>query len=90
MNYTQNLNYSGMTFNTNDEFYFDNERIIIIGFWKTISGDYLVDIKRPFPIINETISIDEMFSRYGNFLKTKINNTKISDIKKCCDNPLDL
>ena len=90
MNYTENLNYSGITFNTNDEFYFDDEKIVIIGFWKTISGDYLVDIKRKIPIFQETLSIDEMFSRYGNFLRAKINNAKVGDIKKSCGKSLDL
>jgi hypothetical protein len=85
MNYSENLNYSGLTFNTNDEFYFDNERIVIIGFWETNSGNYLVDLKRKFPIIQETISMDELFLRYGNFLKTKINNTKSNQEKKYCN-----
>jgi hypothetical protein len=88
MNYIENLHYSGLTFNTNDEFYFGNERIVIIGFWQTNSGNCLVDLKMNFPISQQTLSIDELFDRYGNLLKTKINNTVINNDKKNCNHHL--
>ena len=90
MKYKENLIYSGLTFNTNDEFYFDEERIVIVGFWINNEGKISVDIKRKFPIIQETISMDELFLRYGNFLKTKINNTKSNQEKKNCNQYLNL
>jgi hypothetical protein len=84
MRFLYQINYSGLTFNNNDEFYFDGERIIIVGFWVNNEGKISVDLKRKFPIIQQTLSIDELFNRYGNQLKTKINNTVINNIEKNC------
>lgn len=85
MRFLYQTNYSGLTFNNNDEFYFDGERIIIVGFWINNNGKISVDLKREFPIIHETLDIDELFSRYGYLLNTKINNTVINNNKKNCN-----
>jgi hypothetical protein len=88
MRFLSQTNYSGLTFNINDEFYFDGERIVIVGFWINNDGKISVDLKRKFPIIQETLVIDELFSRYGYLLKTKINKTVLNSEKKSCSQSL--
>jgi hypothetical protein len=85
MTYSEQINYSGLTFNANDEFYFDGERIIIIGFWTKKDGNIIVNLRRSFPIVHETIEINELFETYGNLLRTRINNTIIGKQKKSCN-----
>ena len=74
MIFKDRIYYSGITFNIDDEFFCDDEKIVIMGFWVEKDEKIHVDLKRKLPIVTEILDIDEMFKIYGNLLKTKTNN----------------